>query len=105
MADLLEVRIACPDAATAQAIADALVGERLAACVQVLGEMTSTFGWEGRVHRDPEVLLLAKTTSARFDALAARVDELHPYQTPEVLGVPVTHALPRYAAWVGDQVG
>jgi periplasmic divalent cation tolerance protein len=103
--DLVEVRVACPDAVTAQAVADALVAERLAACVQVLGAMTSTFAWEGRVHRDPEVLLLAKTTGARFDALAARVDELHPYETPEVLGVAVAHALPRYAAWVRDQVG
>ncbi len=105
MADLLEVRVACPDAATAQSIADALVAERLAACVQVLGEMTSTFAWQGRLHRDPEVLLLAKTTTASFDALAARVDELHPYETPEVLALTVTHALPRYAAWVRDQVG
>jgi periplasmic divalent cation tolerance protein len=105
VADLVEVRVACPDEATAQALADALVAERLAACVQVLGGMTSTFAWQGRVHRDPEVLLLAKTTAARFDALAARVDELHPYETPEVLGIEVAHALPRYAAWVRDQVG
>lgn len=105
MADLVEVRIACPDLASAQAIADVLVAERLAACVQVLGEMTSTFVWQGRVHRDPEVLLLAKTTDAHFDAMVVRVDDLHPYETPEVLGVPVTHALPRYAAWVRDQLG
>ena len=103
--DLVEVRVACPDRAGAQGIADVLVAERLAACVQVLGEMSSTYAWQGRVQTEPEVLLLAKTTSGRFEALAARVDELHPYETPEVLAVAVAHALPRYAAWVRDQVG
>jgi periplasmic divalent cation tolerance protein len=105
VADLVEVRVACPDARVAQAIADALVAERLAACVQVLDGMTSTYAWQGRVHRDAEVLLLAKTTAGRFDALAVRVDELHPYETPEILGLDVAHALERYAAWVRDQVG
>ena len=105
MAGLVEVRVACPDASVAQSIADALVAERLAACVQVLEGMTSTYAWQGRVHRDAEVLLLAKTTAERFAALAARVDELHPYETPEVLGLDVGHALERYAAWVRDQVG
>lgn len=105
MTGLVEVRVACPDLASAQAIADAAVAERLAACVQVVEGVTSTFAWQGRIHRDPEVLLLAKTTEQRFDAFAARVDDLHPYETPEVIAVPVTHALPRYAAWVRDQVG
>lgn len=105
MPDLLEVRIACPSREEAQRLADLLVGERLAACCQVVGEVTSTYAWQGRVHHEPEWLLLAKTTAARFDALAARVDDAHPYETPEVVAAPLAYALPRYAAWVADTVG
>lgn len=101
---ILEVRISVPDAAVGQAIADALVADRLAACVQVLAPMTSTYVWDGQVQHDTEQLLLAKTTAARFAALAQRVVALHPYDEPEVIAVPVTHATDSYADWVVDSV-
>lgn len=92
----------CPDAATAARIAETLVGERLAACVNVLPGVGSVYRWDGRVERAEEVLLVIKTVRARLDALTARVVELHPYELPEVLAVDVAGGLPGYLAWIED---
>jgi periplasmic divalent cation tolerance protein len=100
--DIVEVRVSAPDAATAQAIASALVEGRLAACAQVLGPITSTYWWEGSVETEQEHLVLAKTSADRFDAICERVRSEHPYDNPEILAVPVTAAARPYAAWLGD---
>ncbi len=100
----LEVRVSVPDAEVGQRLADLLVAERLAACVQVLGEMTSTYLWQGRVERDTERLLLAKTTIGRFEALCARVEAEHPYDTPEILAVTVEAGSSPYVRWLADSV-
>lgn len=101
---LLEVRVSVPDTATGDTIAEALVGRGLAACVQVLGPITSVYSWEGVVERAEEWLVLAKTTGEAFDALAAAVGELHPYEVPEVLAVPVERAPQPYAEWLREAV-
>ena len=93
----------CPDAATAQRIADALVEERLAACVNVLPGLRSVYRWQGVVERADEVLLLAKTMSGRLDALTARLTALHPYELPEVVAVEVAGGLAAYLDWVAEQ--
>lgn len=102
---MLEVRISVPDQATGEQLAAALVERRLAACVQVLGPMTSVYVWEGAAERAQEWLLLAKTTIAAFDDLCAAVGQLHPYDVPEVLAVPVERALQPYAEWLREAVG
>ena len=94
----------CPDAASAQAIAEALVGERLAACINRLPGVHSTYRWQGAVTTDREELLLIKTTVGRFDALKARLLELHPYELPELIAVPVEWAHEAYLAWVRANV-
>lgn len=94
---------ACPDAATATRIADALVGERLAACVSVLPGMRSTYRWQGAVERADEVLLLIKTAAERVPALSARIVALHPYELPEVVAVEAAAGLPAYLDWVAAQ--
>ncbi len=94
----------CPDAASAQAIAEALVGERLAACVQCLPGAHSTYRWQGEVATADEVLLLIKTTAAAFDALERRLRVLHPYTVPELLAVPATHGHDAYMDWVRANV-
>ncbi|HVG33550.1 MAG TPA: divalent-cation tolerance protein CutA [Pyrinomonadaceae bacterium] len=71
-------------------LAEMLVGARLAACVQIMPEMESIYHWKGSVHRDPEFLLLAKTTRAKFDDLEREVRALHSYETPEIIALPVT---------------
>ena len=93
----------CPDAASAERLAGALVGERLAACVQVLPGVRSVYRWQGAVERADEVLLLVKTTRERLDALAARVRALHPYELPELVAVEAAGGLPDYLAWVAAE--
>ncbi len=84
----------------AQRIADTLVAERLVACVNVMPAGVSTYRWQGEVTRDREVLLMMKTATARFDALADRIQEIHPYELPEVIAVPVLSGLSAYIDWV-----
>lgn len=90
----------------AQEIADALVTERLAACVNLVGPVRSSYVWKGKLERDTEVTLLIKTTAARVAALTARVLSLHPYDLPEVIALPVApgegHA--PYLDWLRAQV-
>ncbi len=90
--------------AQAEQLAEALVGERLAACVNVLGPAASIYRWEGKVARDEEVLLFIKTTAAGVAPLQARVLELHPYDTPEFLAFEVRAGAPDYLAWVAGSV-
>lgn len=85
-------------------LAAVLVEERLAACVNVIGPVTSVYRWEGKVEREEEVLLLMKTTAAGVGPLRARVLELHPYETPEFLALEVGSGSAGYLAWVGDSV-
>lgn len=93
----------CPDEATAASIARALVGERLAACVNILPAVRSVYRWQGRVEEAGETLLLAKTTDARLAALRERVLALHPYELPEVVAVEVASGLPAYLDWIAAE--
>ncbi|GAB4075380.1 divalent-cation tolerance protein CutA [Nostocoides australiense] len=102
MTEIVEVRSSAPDPATAQALADLLVTDRLAACVQCLSGLASTYRWDGGIQHEQEILLLAKTTAARLPALMARLRAAHPYDVPEILATPTT-ADERYAAWVAEQ--
>ncbi|HTC27668.1 divalent-cation tolerance protein CutA [Dyella sp.] len=94
----------CPDAASAQRLADALVNEALAACVNRVPGIQSTYRWQGKVITDTEELLLIKTTAERFDALKTRVLALHPYDVPEVIAVPIEQAHAPYLDWIRDAV-
>lgn len=94
------VHCSCPDAQTATRIARVLVEERLAACVQAIGGIASTYRWEGRVCTESEVLLLIKTTHARMAALKARLPELHPYSTPELIAVDAVDGCGDYLDWI-----
>ena len=81
-------------------LAEMLVGARLAACVQILPGLESVYRWEGEVRREPEVLLLAKTTVGRFAALEREVRALHSYETPEIIALPVAAASAPYLEWL-----
>lgn len=90
----------CPDEAVASHLARVLVGERLAACVSIVGDVSSTYRWNHAVQTDAEKLLVIKTSADRFDAMQARLVALHPYETPEVLAIePVAGSAP-YLAWI-----
>jgi periplasmic divalent cation tolerance protein len=90
----------CPNAASAQHLAAALVGESLAACVNRIPGIQSTHRWKGEVTTDTEELLLIKTTAERFEALKERVLALHPYELPELIAVPVERGHAAYLDWV-----
>ncbi|TLX22989.1 divalent-cation tolerance protein CutA [Thermomonas fusca] len=98
--DVLICFCSCPDTTTAGRIAEALVEERLAACVNLLPGLQSVYRWRGKLQRDAEVLLLIKTTRARYPALQARLPQLHPYELPELLAVESAAGLPAYLQWV-----
>ena len=93
----------CPDTDTAERLAEALVEERLAACVNILPGLRSVYRWQAEVERADETLLLIKTVRERFDALSARIKALHPHELPEVLAVEAAGGLPAYLAWVAEQ--
>jgi periplasmic divalent cation tolerance protein len=84
----------------ASRIAEMLVGQRLAACVQILPEIESVYRWQGEVKRGKEILLLAKTTRSRFADLESKVRALHSYETPEIIAVPVTASSAPYLGWL-----
>lgn len=96
--------VTAPDAETGARIGRTLVEERLAACVNLVPGVRSIYRWEGAVEDDAEVLLVVKTTVARAEALAARVPEVHPYDVPEVLLLPVAEGSAPYLQWVRDEV-
>ena len=102
-ADALVVLVTVPINRSA-ALARTLVAERRAACVNQLPGVRSTYVWDGRIEEVDEVLLMIKTTRAGYAALERRVRELHPYEVPEVLAVPVAAGLDRYLDWVGQSV-
>ena len=93
----------CPDPETAARIARALIEERLAACVNRLPGVQSTYRWPGEIHDDAEVLLLIKTTRERFAALRKRLVELHPYALPELVAIEMAEGLPAYLEWLARE--
>ena len=100
---LLLVLTNAPDQAAAEALAAALVAERLAACVNILAPCRSIYRWQGAVETAEEVPLLIKTTPERYPALERAIRAGHPYDTPEIIALPVTAGLPAYLAWVAAE--
>lgn len=94
----------CPDRPVADRLAEALVTEGLAACVNVVPGLHSVYRWQGTIERSDETLLLIKTTRMGLPALSARIVELHPYELPEVVAVEVAGGLSAYLDWVAEQV-
>lgn len=95
---------ACPDEAVAARLAQALVEEKLAACVNRMA-VRSTYAWQGRIEDEPEVLLLIKTRSARFGEVEARIQALHPYEVPEIIALPIVAGAQGYLAWLERESG
>ena len=91
----------CPPS-EAERLAETLVREGLAACVNILPGVTSVYVWEGRLERDTESTLLIKVSAQRVVALRERLSELHPYDTVEIVSLPVqvAESEPSYVAWV-----
>ncbi len=101
---ILLVYITCPTMAEARNIADRLLDDRLIACANIFeGGPLSLYEWQGKREETKEVLLLAKTTEERFDALVRRVRTLHSYEVPCIVGIPVMHGDQAFLEWVERQ--
>ena len=101
--DALLVITTLPDAETARALAEQLVEQRLAACVNILAPCQSIYRWEGKVEDAEEVPLLVKTNAARYAALEEAIRAYHPYELPEIVAVRIDRGLPGYLAWVAEE--
>lgn len=99
-AQAIVVLITAASLEEAERIAEALVHQKLAACVQVLPEMQSIYFWKNEMQRDREVLMIAKTVQANFAALEQQVRARHSYETPEILALPVVAGSDRYLEWL-----
>lgn len=97
------VYVTAEDAETARRIGRAVVEARLAACANVLDGMDSIYWWEGTVQEAREAVLILKTTAERFDALAARVRALHPYDLPCIVALPVVAGHAPYLDWIARE--
>lgn len=94
------VFITAPNRRESQRLANVLVAERLAACVNIMGAIASVYRWQGKIEKAGEHLLLAKTTRTRFPALRRRVKALHSYSVPEIVALPILEGNPAYLSWI-----
>ncbi len=99
--DVVTVFVTAPGRDSALAIARQVVEESLAACGNLIPNVTSVFRWDEKVTEEEEVLLILKTSESRAEALVARIAELHSYEVPEILTLPVSGGSEAYLEWVG----
>ncbi len=99
----VDIWINCPDRAVAEAIAQAAVEARLAACANILSPVSSLYRWKGAVERAEEVPLVLKTRAGRFDAVAALAKSLHPYETPSIVATALEPVEAGYADWLAEE--
>ena len=104
MTDKIVVLVTCSSGEEASRIAQALVQERLAACVNISSPIRSIYRWQGEVCDEPEVLLIIKTVRGLFDSVRRAVEKLHSYQVPEVVCLPIIDGAPNYLNWLGTAV-
>jgi periplasmic divalent cation tolerance protein len=98
------VTTTCESQAVAETIARLVVEERLAACAQVAGPISSVYRWEGRVERAPEWYCHMKTTAERLPELETRIKASHPYRVPEIIALPIIGGSTDYLSWIKAQV-
>ena len=94
-----------PDRAAAESLADALITEQLAACVNILAPCRSVYRWQGSVQHDEEHPMLIKTTEERYAALEQAIRTRHPYELPEIVAVRIERGLPAYLEWLAAETG
>ena len=104
MTDLVVVLCTCAKEEEGLRIAETLVKERLAACVNLLPPVRSIYRWQGAIERATEALLIIKTSQPSLPALRDRIVQLHSYDTPELVALPVTDGLEKYMAWWREQL-
>jgi len=102
--EALQVMVTFPSRESAESVAKGLVENRLAACVQILGPIDSIYRWQGQIESAKEWLCLLKTTREAFEKLADFVRKQHPYEVPEIIGVPICEGFPPYMQWLFQSI-
>ena len=97
------VFITAPNEKEAACIGQTIVGERLAACVNIIPSVRSIYRWQGSVEDEQEVLMIAKTRKSLFERLQKRIKELHSYSVPEIIGLPLIEGSKEYLDWLGQE--
>ncbi len=105
MTDKVIVLSTCGSNEEARRIARSLVGQRLAACVNITSPVRSIYHWKGKVADDQEVLLVVKTSRPLFERVRREVEKLHSYHLPEVVCLPIIDGAPNYLNWLGSSLG
>jgi len=105
MTDKLIVLVTCGSAKEARRIAKAVVGQKLAACVNILdARVQSIYRWKGRIESAKEFLLVIKTSRRRFAMLEKKIRQLHSYDEPEIIALPILAGARGYLRWIADSV-
>jgi len=102
--DYLQVLTTTGSEQEAERISAALVERRLAACVQVIGPISSRYRWQGKLEHEREWLCLAKTEASRYDEVEAAIRELHSYDEPEIVAKPIVAGSEGYLAWISESL-
>jgi periplasmic divalent cation tolerance protein len=105
MEEIIQVFTTTEKKEDAERIARALIDGKLAACVQIMGPMESTYRWQGRIEKSVEWFCFIKTTQDAYPELEKTIKENHPYEVPEIIAVPVSGGSADYLAWLKGQVG
>ena len=103
MTEPLLVLTTMPDEASSKELARKLVSDKLAACVNLLPQMTSIYEWKGASEEGTEHLLLIKSTARAYPRLEATIRDTHPYELPEIIATPISHGLPDYLNWIVER--
>ena len=104
MTDKIVVLSTCTDAAEAERIARRLVEARLAACVNIVSGVRSFYRWQGKTEDASECLLIIKSSRPRFDRLRAEIEQLHSYEVPEIVALPLVDGSPNYLNWLDGEL-
>lgn len=102
--NVLLILVTVPDKTTAETIAERLVTEKLAACVNIIPGITSIYRWKGEIEKDGELLLLIKSISSKSEDVADAVNELHPYDLPEFIEIQPDGGSVQYLSWIRNEV-
>ena len=104
MAEYIQVSTTTDKRKDAQKIANALVKNRLAGCVQIVGPVASTYWWQDNMETTEEWLCLIKTRKDLYGQLERALKQIHPYETPEIVAVPITAGSKEYLDWLADEL-
>jgi len=91
-----------PDEAVARSLAQELIKNQLAACINIMPRMSSIYSWKGKIEEGQEHLLMIKTRAERYAAIEQTIRAQHPYELPELIATPISHGLPEYLNWIDE---